>query len=170
MSPGGGKRMSEFVAAECAVRQLQARCVDAVWRRDTEAFADCFTEDAEWKIAGMRVRGRGEIAATFDALKATWERILMSFGAPILEVGAAMAFGRTPFAEMIKYSDHVIGTAGVYYEHFVDQGDRWRFQSRHCDFAYHGPPDFSAEFYDVVDYGPPPGMPGPANPTTMLRG
>ena len=56
--------MTDFAATEAAIRQLHARYVDAVWRKDYVAFGDCFTTDAEWRIAGMVLHGRAEIVAT----------------------------------------------------------------------------------------------------------
>ena len=55
--------MNDFLAAESAIQQLHARYIDAVWRKDADAFADCFAKDAEWKIAGMHMRGRTEIGS-----------------------------------------------------------------------------------------------------------
>ena len=45
--------MTDLVVADCAIRQLHARYIDAVWRKDIDAFVDCFAEDAEWKIGGI---------------------------------------------------------------------------------------------------------------------
>ena len=53
--------MSDFVAAEAAIRQLHARYVDAVFRKDVEPLGDCFAEDAEWRVGGRIMRGRGEV-------------------------------------------------------------------------------------------------------------
>jgi ketosteroid isomerase-like protein len=66
--------MSDFVSAEIGIPQLHARYVDAVWRRDFKAFADCFAEDAEWRIAGLILRTRKEIDETM--------RLMMSHGPP----------------------------------------------------------------------------------------
>ena len=58
--------MTDVLIADYAIRQLHGRYVDATWRKDAAAFADCFAEDAEWKIAGMHLRGRAEIGATIQ--------------------------------------------------------------------------------------------------------
>ena len=39
--------MTEFVIAESGIRQLHARYIDAVWRKDADAFANCFAEHGE---------------------------------------------------------------------------------------------------------------------------
>ena len=52
---------------------------------------------------------------------------------------------------------------------FVEQPDGWKFKWRHWSLQYRGPGDLSAPFYDSPDYGPPPGMPGADEPTTVKR-
>ena len=158
--------MTELMIADCGVRQLYARYVDAVWRRHRDAFLDCFAEDGEWKIAARHMRGRGEIASGYDALLAPSQRVLMLLAPPVLQVAAGEVSARTPITELIKLRDGGgVRTIGVYYDRFVDQGDRWRFASRHFDLFYYGPPDLSADVYASPDYGPPPAMPAPDAPT-----
>lgn len=160
--------MTEELAAICAIRQLHARYVDAVWRRDTADFLGCFTADAEWKIAGRHMRGQPEIAAGFEVMTEPAERVLMLVGPPVLELtGERQAAGRTPITELIKLRDgRGVRTIGTYYERFVEQGGRWRIQWRHWNLYYYGPLDLSAEFYAPPEYGPPPGMPAADEPTT----
>jgi uncharacterized protein (TIGR02246 family) len=161
--------MTDLVVAECAVRQLHARYIDAVWRHDFDCFVDCFAEDAEWKVAGMHLRGRVQIRAGIEKFMAPMERTFMMFGTPILEVGDGTAIGRTYVREYNKAKNgETASTIGIYYERFVDQGDRWRFQWRQWMLQYIGPPDLSAPVNDCNDFGPPPGMPGPDDPT-MIR-
>jgi ketosteroid isomerase-like protein len=162
--------MTDFVTAESAIRQLQARCVDAIWRKDAKAFAEAFAEDGEWKIAGMHMRGRAEIEATFGKLLGLCERVLTLNSAPILEVGEGTAFGRTYVLEHAKLMNgQTATTIGIYYERFVEQAGGWKFKSRHWSLQYRGPADLSAAFYDSPDYGPPPGMPGADETTTVKR-
>lgn len=162
--------MTDLLVAECAIRQLHARYVDAVWRKDPESFADLFAENAEWKIAGMHMRGRAHIKSEFAKFMRHVERTFMIFGTPIVQVGERTATSRTYVTENNKFADgRTASTFGIYYEHFVDEGDRWRFQRRHWNLHYIGPPDFSAPLYQVKEYGPPPGMPGPDDPTTVRK-
>jgi hypothetical protein len=162
--------VSDVLAVESAIRQLHARCADAVWRRDTRAFVDCFAQSGEWKIAGLHLRGRAQIGDQFEKFMSPTERVLMSLGVPILQIGQGTASGRTPVTEIVKLVDgRAIRTIGVYYERFVGDGDCWRFSWRHWNLFYYGPPDFSAEFCASPDYGPPPGMPGADDPT-LIRG
>jgi SnoaL-like domain len=54
--------VDDFISADCGIRQLHARFADSVWRQDADEFSGCFGNDGEWKIAGMVMRGRTEIA------------------------------------------------------------------------------------------------------------
>ena len=162
--------MTDFVAAECGIRQLQARCVDAIWRKDARAFAECFSEDGEWKIAGLHMRGRAEIEATFAKLLGLCERVLTFVGAPILEVGEGTVTGRTYVAENAKLTNgQSAHTIGVYHERFGETAEGWKFRWRHWSLKYRGPADLSGDFYDTPDYGRPPGMPADDEPTTTRK-
>ena len=152
--------MTDVLTAEYAIRQLHGRYIDAIWRKDAEAFAGCFTEDAEWKIAGMHLRGRAEIAGAFEKLTAPARRVLMFVTQPVLEIGEGTATGRVYATEYIKRLDgQALRTIGVYYDCYAGEGLRWRFRSRHWNLQYLGPVDFSEPFLDSPDYGPPPAMP-----------
>ena len=152
--------MSDFVVAECMIRQLHAHYVDAVWRKDIEAFGDCFTQDCEWRIAGKVMRGRGEIVSFMSQVFPLFNRILLTMRTPCLEVGDGVASARTYFTENSQMTDGTpLAAIGSYYERFVDQGDRWRFSWRVFRTEYAGPPDFTGPFYENPDYGPPPAMP-----------
>jgi uncharacterized protein (TIGR02246 family) len=162
--------MTDFLVAESGIRQLHARFVDAVWRKDAEAFGECFALGGEWKIAGMHMRGRAEIASQFANLLSVCDRVLIILGLPVLEVGDGVATGRLHATEYAKLGDGSSAmTIGVYYDRYVEEGGRWRFQWRHWGLHYRGPTDFSAPLVECPDYGPPPGMPGPDEPTFTRR-
>lgn len=165
MTPGHSARL----AAEIGVRRLHALCGDAVWRKDRAAFVDCFTVDGEWKVAGMHLRGRNAIGDGFDQFLALNERVLMTFGSPILDVGKGTAAGRTYTTETVNTRDgNGMCSIGIYYEQFVERGEDWLFQRRHFDFCYFGPPDLSAPLFPFVDRGRPPAMPAPDMPTAGM--
>jgi hypothetical protein len=152
--------MTDFAAAEAGVRALHARYTDAVWRRDFDAFAQCFAADGEWRISGMALRGRAQIRETIAAILARLDHVLISFRTPILEVGEGGVFGRTYVDERCawKNGDTSI-SVGLYYERFVERDGRWLFQWRLFQMLYRGDPDFTGTFYDFPDYGAPPAMP-----------
>ncbi len=152
--------MTEFLAAEAAIRQLHAHYIDAVWRKDHVAFGNCFTENAEWRLSGLVLRGRIHISEFMKGVFPKYRWILMNFRPPVLEVGEGTASGRTYVSEQSVFADgRPFGPIGIYYERFVDQGDRWRFSWRLFHTSYIGPPDLSGTFFENPDYGPPPAMP-----------
>lgn len=160
--------MNDFLLAESAIRQLYGHYSDAVWRKDTAEFIDCFTEDATWKIAGKTIRGKKDIRTSFEAFLAQSEKVMMFVGMPVLKVSGKTATGRVQATELLKLKDgSAIRTLGVYYEHFVQQGERWLLHFHHFNMSYYGPPDLSAPYFECLDYGPPPGMPGLDAPTTV---
>ena len=161
--------MTDFAAAETGIRQLQARYVDAVWRKDSDGFGDCMASDCEWRIGGHIARGRAEIVDYIGLVFPRFRRIFLTFGTPILEVGDSVASGRTYVTEQSVFADgQPFFMIGTYYERFVDEGDRWRFAWRLFQFQYAGPSDLSGSFIDNVDFGAPPAMPGLDEPPSDL--
>jgi len=160
----------EILLVESGIRQLYARCIDAVWRKNSGEFAGCFAEDGEWKIAGLHMRGREEIDEGFKKLLSPNERVLMIPSLPVLDIGEGTVSGRTYVTELVKKKDNQgLRTIGTYFERFVQQGERWLFQWRHFALHYYGPPDLSAPFYDHPDFGSPPNMPADQDPTVIRR-
>ena len=154
--------MTDFTVAETAIRQLHARYIDAVWRKDLDSFADCFAVDSEWRIEGMVVRGREGAVQFVGQMMVEYPVLFIMLGTPILEVGEGTATGRTYFnARNVKKNGEAFAPIGMYYERFVDEGDRWRFQWRLFQTHYRGPPDMSGEFVNNPQYGAPPGFPPP---------
>lgn len=161
--------MTDFVEAECAIRQLHARYADAVWRKDIDAFGNCFAEDCEWRVAGSIMRGRSQIMEAMRDVFPRYNRILMTFRTPILQVGDGVASGRTYVSENSQFADGTpFGPIGIYFEHFVDEGDQWRFKWRLFQTHYASTPDLAGSFFDVPDYGAPPAMP-PRDAETIDR-
>ena len=153
--------MNDFVAVECMVRQLHARYADAVWRKDIVAFGDCFTPDAEWRIAGRALRGRAGVTAFMADAFGAFNKILLTMRTPIVSLDSpGEASSRCYFTEDSQFADgRPLASIGVYYDRIVDQGDRWRFASRIFVTEYSGATDFSERFHDNADFGPPPAMP-----------
>ncbi len=162
--------MTDFVSAECGIRQLHARFVDAVFRKDADAFANCFADNAEWKIAGLHIRGREEIRTMIGKLLGTCARVQLIVGLPLLEVGNGEAQGRIPVTELAKMNDGSTAlTLGVYHDLYTEADGRWLFQWRHFSLHYRGPSDLSAALVDSPDYGPFPGRPAADEPTQTRR-
>ncbi len=159
--------MIEFLAAESGVRQLQARYIDAVWRKDFDAFGDCFTEDADWRIAGKLFRGRADCRGLLEAMMPAIDRVYIMMGSPLIQIESdGIASARTYLTEMnASKGVPAIFAIGIYYDRCVREGDVWRFSWHHYQSYYHGPGDLSVPFREtIIDYGAPFGMPGLDDP------
>jgi ketosteroid isomerase-like protein len=158
--------MTDFVTVEAAIRQLQARYTDAVWRQDADSFARCFAEDGEWRISGMVLKGRPQIAETIARILENFTRVLITFRTPLLEVGDGVASGRTYIDERCGWKNGNTNISiGRYYERFVELDGEWLFKWRLFELHYRGPPDMTGTFFEHRDLGPPPAMP-PLDATT----
>jgi hypothetical protein len=116
----------------------------------------------------MRLKGREEIRETFARFMVHTGRTLMTFRSPIVELVDGVVTARTYVTEQNKFaSGQSADTMGVYYERFTEEDGALRFLYRHWNMAYIGPPTLTAKFYDVREYGPSPGFPGPDDPTTV---
>ena len=152
--------MMTFAEAEAGIRQLHARYTDATWRKDADAFAACFTPDGEWRISGMVLKGRPQIAETIDRILSRMNRVLITFRTPVLELGAGVASGRTMIDERVSWADGSSNVSiGRYYERFVESQGQWLFSWRLFELHYRGPPDLTGTWFEHPDYGPPPAMP-----------
>jgi ketosteroid isomerase-like protein len=155
----------DFLIAEAGIRQLHGRYADAVWRLDYDAFGDCFAEHAEWRIDGMVLRGRDEIVAHNRTIfSAHFRRLFITLRTPVLEMGTGAdkgtAWGRTYFsAQNLMADGQGFAPIGVYFERFVDEGDRWRLAWRLFQTLYSGPADLSGSLHEQPDFGPAPAMP-----------
>jgi hypothetical protein len=149
------------VIAEYSIRQLHARYADSVWRQDWETFGDCCTKDCEWKIGGITLNGRTEIVDYMRELFATkFRSLFITLRTPLLDVKKDRASGRTYMSAQNIMADGTAFTPfGVYFEHFVKEGDSWRFSWRLFQTLYAGPADLSGSFFKQLQFGPSPGMP-----------
>lgn len=145
----GTDRPDALHLAESGIRQLHARCAEAVWRKDAAAFANCFVEAGEWVIAGVHARGREQLAAELDKFLSLNERVLMHFGTPILSLGDGVVLGQTATSEDVRTHDgRGMRTLGTYHERFVVDGRDWRFAWRRFDMHYFGRRELSDPFLD----------------------
>ncbi|MEO6717269.1 MAG: nuclear transport factor 2 family protein [Novosphingobium sp.] len=153
--------MHDFVATECAIRQLHARYADAVWRKDSACFGALFADDAEWRVGGQVMRGREKITAFIEGAFPLYRRIMMTFRTPIVDLAAdGTASARTYVTENSLFADGTpFAPIGIYFDRFAQIDGRWLFTWRMFQTHYIGEPDLKGEWYDMPEYGPPPGMP-----------
>lgn len=164
--------ITDFVIADVGIRHLHARYTDAVWRKDYDAFGDCFAEDAEWRITGLVLRGRKAITEFIKTPFLHAERVMMTFRTPLLHVlGDGIASARTYVTEVnARKSGQSVSTAAIYWERFVRHEDQWRFTWRLFELHYMGSAEFTGPFIDNPDYGRPPNMPPLDTTTPPFRG
>lgn len=149
-----------YLLVEAGIRRLHARYADAVFRKDFGAFADCFTEDSVWLIAGFMLRGRTRIVEFLQERIADSRFVLMSFRDPILEIGEGAVGGRTYVTEINALkSAPPMHTIATYFERFMAHNGVWRRSWASFQLHYMGPEDLSGEFFAQPDFGPPPAMP-----------
>jgi len=144
---------------DSAIGQLHARYVDAVWRKDSAAFGQCWAENARWQIAGIDARGRAAVVETFDRLIAPSLAVLMLPGAVVLDETPAGVVGRVTVTELIRRPEASMRTIGRYYDRYAREEGIWRFAARHWHAAYRGATDLSDEMLPREDHGPPPHIP-----------
>ncbi|MFV8816655.1 YybH family protein [Haliea sp. E17] len=159
--------MKPLYVAEFEIRQLHARYADAVWRKDLEAFGNCFTGDAEWRIGGKILRGRSAIVENLARLLPNFERVLMTFRTPLVDMDEdGDLSSRTYVTENNIFANGKPGSSiGIYYERFVEEDYQLRFKWRLFQTHYLGPADITGPLYQNPDFGPPPQMPPLDAPT-----
>lgn len=152
--------MGSLAEIDAGIRQLHARYADAVWRKDAQAFAACFAAEGEWRISGLAMKGRAEIAGTIARILGRMHRVLFTYGPPVLDQVEGQWLGRVLINERVAWADGKTNISiGRYYERYAEEDGHWRFAWRLFELHYRGPPDLTGEWYDHPDYGPPPGMP-----------
>jgi uncharacterized protein (TIGR02246 family) len=163
--------MHDRLFAESGIRELQGRYVDAVWRKDFTAFADCFTADAQWRIAGRVLRGPAECAGMLEAFIEHYDRVRVVLQAPLVAASGDTATARTDVIEhnVLRAGGRHLAM-GTYYDRIVRQDDgRWRFSWHYYQLYYLGAPDMSGRFYPLKDFGPPFAMPALDETTTPVE-
>lgn len=146
--------------AEFEVRQLHARYSDAIFRKDAESVGALFAENGEWRVGGQIVKGRENIVSFVRGVFPQFARIMMTFRTPVIDVTGGQVTSRCYVTENSQFADgRPFGPLGIYFDRFVEVDGSLLFSWRLFQTQYAGPPDFSAPFLDVKDYGPPPAMP-----------
>ncbi len=159
----------EPIKAEFEIRQLHARYSHAIYRKDAESVGELFVDDGEWRVGGQIMRGREEIVAFLGGVFPQFERILMLFYTPVVDVSGGEVTSRTFVAERSKFADgRPFAPVGIYFDRFVERDGKLLFKWRLFQTHYAGGPDLEADFLDVPDFGPPPMMP-PLDEETIDR-
>ncbi len=102
-----------------------------------DAFAELFTEDAEFVVLGKVHAGREAIKGFMEAAQPPERRGKHVTSNPVLTVepGGARAEGRTDYIFVAPAGEgFVIQSVGRYHDQFVRQDGRWRFARREIVF------------------------------------
>lgn len=150
----------DAMKADFEIRQLHARYSQAIFRKDAASVGELFVEEGEWRVGGQIMTGRDNIVRFIDGVFPQFQRILMLFYTPVVDVSGGEITSRTFVVERSKFADgRPFSPMGIYFDRFVEVDGRLLFKWRLFQTQYAGPPDLSADFLDVPDYGPSPAMP-----------
>jgi hypothetical protein len=150
--------MIDLVAADAGVRQMHARYANAVWRKDFATFAEFWTEDAEFRIAGLVHQGRDNIVAFLGRAMRDVDWVRMDFESPILDADPEREGG--VLARTQVWEENVLMKGmGIYWERLVPEGGLWRRRWAMFELQYIERTGQAGVRLDQPDYGPPPGFP-----------
>lgn len=116
---------------ELAIRDLAARYIDGVNRRDATVWGATWCEQGAWELLGHRVEGRTAIVRFWEAAMANFSFAFMHLGSGTIELEGSSASGRWYLTE------HLVGTdgaaqlvLGMYEDSYEREGSEWRFAER----------------------------------------
>jgi len=134
-------------ADELAIRDLNARYIDAVNRYNKEDWAANWSESATWNLMGMEVAGRDAIVELWTGAMSGFEFAIMMLNSGTIDVDGDTASGRWYVTEHLKpvEGDPNI-TLGVYDDEYAREDGRWVFARRHYNVIYQGPADYSGNY------------------------
>jgi ketosteroid isomerase-like protein len=121
-------------ATELSLRQLVDRYCDAVARRDEEAWAATWTEDAVWDLGRGEIKGRDDIVAAWVQAMDGFEWVVQIAPLAVFEVDetAGRATGRVTVQERFRRRDGATGTLlATYHDVYERSAAGWRFAARH---------------------------------------
>lgn len=115
-----------------AIRELIERYNDAVHRRDADAWAATWAEDAEWDLLGHVVAGKGAIVETWQGAMATFSFVGFSAAPGAIEVEGDKASARIYVRETLIESgaDVVRRVEGAYDDELQRLDGEWVFKKR----------------------------------------
>jgi ketosteroid isomerase-like protein len=115
-----------------AIRELCESYIDAVFRRDAEAWGQHWAEDAAWFIAGQEVHGRAAIVGLWQGLMGNFSLAAMYLTGGGVTIDGDTAHGRWYLLEALTPK---AGPTFQYVSYYDDRYARgsdglWRFTER----------------------------------------
>ncbi len=137
---------------ELAIRDLNARYIDAVNRVDGEAWQASWAEDGRWNIFGTEFRGRAAIFEVWKSAMAQFDFVVMALNSGTLSREGDVVRGRWYVTEHLRSRDgsgrRVLGT---YQDEYLRADGEWRFAKRSYHVIHQGACDLSGEFRPIPD-------------------
>lgn len=121
----------DTVADELAIRRLVALYTDGVNQRDAHGWADVWSDDARWDLAGHIHKGRDAIVARWKETLASYRSVFQLTSDGVVTLDGDQATGRWYVHERnVRRDDSVMELWGWYDDRYVRTSAGWRVQSR----------------------------------------
>ena len=123
---------------ELAIRDLVYRYADAVCRRDEQAWAATWAEDAVWQLPGApRMEGREAIVGLWVQAMSGFPFVVQLINSGVLQISDDRASGRWYITENLKFADgNGMYNVGCYQDRYVKRDGNWLFSERHYAVLY----------------------------------
>ncbi len=132
---------------ELAIRDLNARYIDAVNRFNAEDWIATWSPTATWDLMGHVVEGGEAILATWQGAMGGFDMVVMMLNSGTIQVSGEQATGRWYITEhLVPGEGDANMTLGVYNDEYALEEGRWVFTRRTYQVIYQGPPDLSGNY------------------------
>ena len=119
------------VADHVAIRALNDRYADAVFRRDAADWGECWAEDARWSLMGNEVTGRTAIVTLWTHAMSGFAFVAFFVQSGVVTIDGDHATGRVWTHELLEAADGTVTRPiGRYDDRYVRTADGWRFAAR----------------------------------------
>ncbi len=137
---------------ELAIRDLNARYIDAVHRGDGASWQATWAEDGCWRIFGTEFVGRARIVEIWLGAMAQFDLVNMALTSGTLAQDGAGVRGRWYVTEHLRAKD---GSGrmvfGVYQDRYERRDGEWRFKERSYHVIYQGACDLSGAYRPIPE-------------------
>lgn len=120
-----------------AIRELIDTYTDAVIRRDENAWANTWTENAVWDLGRGPVTGRANILETWKGAMAGFSFVAFLASPGMISVEGTRAQARVHTQEfLVLQNGDVMRIVGLYTDRLEKHDARWRFSSRNYQILH----------------------------------
>lgn len=132
---------------ELAIRDLNARYIDAVNRYNADDWIATWSESATWDLMGHEVEGSEAILATWQGAMSGFDMVVMMLNSGTIQVDGEQATGRWYITEHLNPKDADANmTLGVYDDEYGLVDGHWVFTRRSYKVIYQGPQNLSGTY------------------------